>query len=125
MKLAGKIVAMLVLVFSMVAGATSFDGNYKFSSRVKNGAPDLQGWTGDMVVKGDTISRTYKSVDGKEERFYIGTIKKDGDVYVVKYTKAYKPEYVGNEHKNKFIVNGATLSIEATDGKFKEVWTKK
>ena len=125
MKLAGKLLAVVVFAASVAAMAASFDGSYKFSSRVKNGAPDLQGWSGEMSIKGDTISRTYKSADGKEDRFYIGTLKKDGDLYTVTYTKAYKPEYVGNQHQNKFIMNGSNLKIEAPDGKFQETWTKK
>jgi hypothetical protein len=124
MKNVCRLLAVVVLLASASALAASFDGTYKFSSRTKDGVADMTGWQGAMTIKGSEMSRTYKSPDGKQEKFYNSTLKPEGSLYVVKHTKAYKPEYVGNEFKNKFNVSGKTLSIESEDGKFKEAWQK-
>lgn len=125
MKKMAKIFAACVLVASVSAWAANFDGAYKFQSRAKEGKVDMQGWQGSMTIKGNEMDRTYKSSDGKDQKFYTSTIKQDGNIYVLKHIKAYKPEYVGNEHRNKMNLNGNTLTIESEDGTFKEVWTKK
>ncbi|MBI4212508.1 MAG: hypothetical protein HY540_07720 [Deltaproteobacteria bacterium] len=126
MKMMGKLMLVVVaMLASSSVFAANFDGTYKFNSRMKDGNADMSGWTGEMKIANNTISRTYHSPDGKSEKFYIGDLTQKGDLYTVKYTKAYKPEYVGNEHTNKMTVQGNALTIEATDGKFKEVWTKK
>lgn len=126
MKNVAMLCAVAVLFIAVSAIAAELDGSYTFVSRTKDGAPDLSGWNGTMLIEKGMMSRSYKSKDGKEEKFYEGTMKSEGsDVYAVKFTKAYKSEYVGNEHKNKIMLSGATLTMESTDGKFKEVWTKK
>lgn len=118
--------AFAASAFAASAFAAGLDGTYSFSARTKAGSPDMQGWQGTMTIKGNEIVRTYKAPDGKQEKSYTSTFKQDGNLYVLKHTKAYKPEYVGNEFKNKIVVNGNTLTMEAEDGKsFKEVWTKK
>lgn len=127
MKKVWLLAVFVVLVASVSALAASIDGSYKFSSRMKDGTADMSGWQGTMTIKGSEISRTYKSPDGKQEKFYVSNLKQEGNgnVYVLKHTKAYKPEYVGNEFRNKLTLNGNSLTIEAEDGKFKEVWVKK
>jgi hypothetical protein len=114
----------VLLVSALAIAATNLDGNYKFSSRTKDGKADMSGWQGTMTIKGNEMTRTYKSPDGKTEKFYTTTIKPEGNVYLLKITKAYKPEYVGNEHRNKLNLNGNTLKMEAEDGKFSETWQK-
>jgi len=126
MKTVAKIMAVAVLFVAVVAvAATSLDGTYTFSSRVKEGKADMTGWTGNMTIKDNVMSRKYINPASKEEKFYEGTMKQDGDVYSLKLTKAYKTEYVGQEHKNKMTLTGNTLTMESVDGKFKETWTKK
>ncbi|MDO8528080.1 MAG: hypothetical protein Q7T03_10400 [Deltaproteobacteria bacterium] len=120
-----KAVAVMMLLVSTGAFAANFDGSYTFSSRSKEGKPDMQNWNGTMTIKGDEMYRTYKSADGKEQKFYTSIIKQDGKIYILKHTKAYKPEYIGNEHRSKIILSGATLILESEDGKFKENWDKK
>lgn len=125
MKNVVRLVALALLFISFQAFAASLDGTYTFSSRVKDGKPDLVGWNGSMTISGNTIKREYASADGKDKKFYEGTLKQDGNTYAIKFTKAYKPEYVGAEHKNKITVSGNTLTMEGADSPFKEVWTKK
>lgn len=116
--------AAVILFVSVGAVAANLDGNYKFSSRVKDGTPDMSGWQGTMTIKGQEMTRNYKSSDGKQEKSYTSAMKQDGSVFVLKHTKAYKPEYIGNEFRNKIVLTGNTLTIEAEDGKFKEIWQK-
>lgn len=125
MKSAAKVFAVLLFAVSAVAFAAHFDGTYKFQSRAKEGKADMQGWQGTMTIKGDMMDRTYQSADGKDKKFYTSSIKQDGNVYILKHIKAYKPEHVGNEHRNKMDLKGGTLTLSSEDGKFKEVWTKK
>jgi outer membrane lipoprotein-sorting protein len=126
MKTIARVLAVAVLFVSVAAlAATSLEGAYKFSSRMKDGAADMAGWNGNMTIKGNEMTRNYKSPDGKMDKFYTSTMKPEGDLFVLKHTKAYKPEYVGNEFKNKITLNGKTLTIESPDGKFKEIWTMK
>lgn len=124
-----KKIAMLVAVVGLFVAATSFaanfDGTYTFQSRTKDGKADLAGWKGTMTIGNNEMSRTYTSPDGKDQKFYVGTMKQEGDLVAVKFTKAYKPEYVGNVHKNKLEWQGSALTMTSDDGKFKEVWTKK
>lgn len=122
-KICGAVAVALVL-FSTSAFAASFDGTYKFSSRTKDGALDMQGWQGTMTIKGTEMDRTYKSPDGTQQKSYTSTFKQDGDLYILRHTKAYKPEYVGNEFRNRINLNGQTLTMEGLDGKFKETWAK-
>ena len=125
MKLVCKLMAVVVLLVSVSAiAATSYDGTYKFQSRTKDGQPDMSGWNGTMTIKGNEMNRTYKAPDGKQEKFYTSTMNQSGDTVTLKHTKAYKPEYVGNEHKNTFSTAGNTLTIKSTDGKFVESWIK-
>jgi len=123
-KLFGMAAVAVLLVSAMAIAASGLDGTYKFSSRTKEGKADMAGWQGTMTIKGDEMARTYKSSDGKTEKFYTTTMKQEGNVYVLTTTKAYKPEYVGNKFRNKLNLNGNTLMMEAEDGKFKEVWLK-
>lgn len=124
MKTMSRLLAVAVLFVSVAAlAATSLEGTYKFSSRTKEGVADMSGWNGNMTIKGAEMTRNYKSPDGKMEKFYTSTMKSEGSIYVLKHTKAYKPEYVGNEFKNKINLKGDTLTIESEDGKFTEVWT--
>lgn len=124
-KLTG-LVAMAVLLVSATVLAANFDGNYSFVSRTKDGGPDLAGWTGTMKIAGNTMSRNFASKDGKETKFYESTMKNEsGDLYSCTFTKAYKPEYVGQTHQNKIQSNGTQVTIESPDGKFKEIWSKK
>lgn len=124
-----KKIAMLVAVVGLFVAATSFagnfDGTYNFQSRTKEGTPDLAGWTGTMTIANNEMSRTFKSPDGKSEKFYAGPMTQEGDLVAVKFTKAYKPEYIGNVHKNKMQWQGSALTMTSEDGKFKEVWVKK
>lgn len=119
-----RVLAVAVLFVSLAAIAGNLDGNYTFSSRVKEGKADMVGWSGSMSINNNTMVRKYTSPT-KEEKFYEGTMKQEGDIYTIKFTKAYKPEYVGAEHKNKITLSGNTLTMEGADGKFKEIWTKK
>jgi hypothetical protein len=124
-KLIAALVAACVMGSALVSMAATMDGTYAFKARWKEGKPDMQGWTGAMTVKDKEITRTYKSPDGKDTKYYTSSLKQEGNVYVVKHTKAYKSEYVGNEFKNKFTQTGSDLVIESEDAKFKETWTKK
>lgn len=124
-KFAALAVAVCLMASAAVSMASTLEGTYSFKARVKEGKPDLQNWTGTMTVKEKEITRVYKSVDGKEEKFYTSSVKQDGSVYVLKNVKAYKPEYVGNEFRNKITQNGQDLIIESEDGKFKETWAKR
>lgn len=123
-KLALAFVAVLSLVASS-AFAGNFDGTYQFSSRDKAGTPDMQGWWGWMSIQDGTMTRVYHSPDGKQEKYYVGKITPEGEWQTVTFTQAYKPEYVGNKHKNKFILNGKTFTMKSDDGTFTEVWSKK
>ena len=125
MKHVARLIAAALFLVSLQAFAANLDGTYAFTSRVKEGKADLAGWNGTMTIAKETMSRKYTSPDGKEVKFYEGTMKHDGDTYAITFTKAYKPEYVGQEHKNKITLTGNTLTMEAIDGKFKETWTKK
>lgn len=125
MKIVIKIMAVAVLFVSIAAQAADLSGTYTFSSRLKEGKLDMSGWTGTMTINNGTMIRKYTGPDGKEQKFYEGTLKQDGDVYTIKFTRAYKPEYVGSEHKNKITLSGKTLTMEGLDGKFKETWEKK
>lgn len=123
-----KFVMAAVAVLSLVASAAfagSFDGTYQFTSRTKAGNPDMQGWWGWMSINNNTITRVYHSPDGKEEKFYVGTIAPEGNAYKVTFTQAYKSEYVGNTHMNKLNLNGKSFTLQAEDGSFTEVWSKK
>jgi hypothetical protein len=125
MKKISSLVAVAVVFTALAAFAADISGTYTFSSRIKEGKPDLVGWNGTMTIGNGTILRKYASADGKDSKFYEGTFIQDKDIYTIKFTKAYKPEYVGQEHKDKITLNDKTLTMESTDGKFKEVWTKK
>lgn len=117
--------AVLALSLTTAVWAGTFDGTYKFSSRTKEGTPDMQGWSGQMTVKDATWNRTFKSADGTTSKFYTTTATAaPNNAYKFKFTGAYKPEYVGTEVTNKIIVTGNTLTMESEDGKFKEIWTK-
>lgn len=124
--IARLMVIAAVVLFSMSALAAGLDGSYSFVSRTKGTTPDLVGWTGTMKIAGGTMSRTFTSKDGKESKFYDSTMKNEGgDLYSCTFTKAYKPEYVGQTHKNRITSAATQVTIEAPDGSFKEVWTKK
>lgn len=115
MKNLARLIAVVVLLASSTVFAANLDGTYTFSSRVKEGKPDMVGWNGTMTIAKDTMARTYTApAPAKETKFYEGTMKQEGDLYSVKFTKAYKPEYVGQEHKNKITLSGNTLTL----GKF-------
>lgn len=120
-----SVLVLAVLLVSATAFATAFDGGYTFTSRTVDGTPSMQGWNGTMTVTGTEMTRNYKSADGVATKYYVSTVTESGNVYVLKHTKAYKPEYVGSEHRSKLTQTGNTLAIESEDGKFKEVWTKK
>lgn len=124
-KLSAVMMAVCVLAIATVAAAATIEGIYSFKGRWKEGKPDMQNWTGTMTIKEKEMTRTYKGPDGKEEKFYTSTIKEEGKVYHVKHIKAYKPEYVGNEFRNKITQSGSDLVIESEDSKFKETWTKR
>lgn len=127
-RIAAFAVAICVIATAVVSFAATYDGSYTFKARVKEGKPDMQGWTGTMTIKEKEMTRNYNSPDGKEKKFYTSTLKeksKDGKLMIVKHVKAYKPEYVGNEFTNAFTQNGNDLVIESEDSKFKETWSKK
>lgn len=127
-RIAAVAVAVCMMVSAVASFAATFDGSYTFKMRVKEGKPDMPGWTGTMSIKEKEMTRNYKSPDGKETKFYTSSLKeksKDGKVMIVRHIKAYKPEYVGNEFSNAFNLNGNDLVIESEDGKFKETWSKK
>ncbi len=125
MKKLSLVLTVLFLLISISAFAGNLDGVYKFSTRTIEGAPNMQGWWGMMVIKSNTMTRMYRSTDGTTEKFYVGDLSNEGDVYKLKLTHAYKPNYVGNEHQNKIILNASNLSMESLDGKFIETWIKK
>lgn len=126
MKLVARMVAVAVFLIASTSFAASIDGTYSYASRIKDGKPDLVGWNGTMTIAGTTLSRKLKSADGKEERFYDTTLTNNGgDLYTLKTTKAYKPEYVGQEKQNKITLTGNVCTIASPDGSFKEVWNKK
>ncbi len=126
MKGIARVLGVAVLLVTATVFAANLDGNYVFKSRSKEGKPDLAGWTGTMKIASGAMDREFKSADKKETKFYMSTMKNDGgDIYTCKFTNAYKPEYVGQEHKNKIVLKGSELTIESADGKFQEVWTKK
>lgn len=118
---------MLFAVTTFAASSSNFDGVYKFSWRSKGDVKDLEGWWGMMVVNNGTMSRFFHSADGKDTKYYVGNLTKQGDVYKLKFTYTYKPEYVGQEHDNKITFAGGKLVMESPDGgkTFKEVWEKK
>ena len=122
-----KIAFLAVLLTAAVSfAATSFDGTYQFQSRMKKGTADMTGWTGTMTIQNDTITRNYQSTDGTEKKFYTGSLTPStSPFYLVKYTAAYKTEYVGMELKSKFTLSGNTLTITSEDGQFIETWVKK
>lgn len=127
-KIAALAVAVCVMVTAVASFAATFDGSYTFKARVKEGKPDMQGWTGKMTIKETEMVRDYNSPDGKEKKFYTSKITekvKNGNVMIVEHTKAYKSDYVGNKFDNKFTQSGNDLVIESVDGKFKETWSKK
>ena len=105
--------------------AASWDGNYTFVARWKEGKADMAGWTGTMEIKGSALSRKYASADGKETKFYSSTLKQEAAVVVLTITDSHKVENKGQIHRNKFTVKGDELTMESEDGKFKEVWKKK
>ena len=78
-----------------------------------------------MSINNNVITRVYHSPDGKEEKYYVGTIAPEGNTYKVTFTQAYKPEYVGNTHVNKFMISGNSFTMQSADGVFTEVWNKK
>ncbi len=127
-KFAALAVALCVVATAVASFATTYDGTYTFKERIKEGKPDMQGWSGTMTIKEKEMVRNYNSPDGKEKKFYTSTLtekSKDGKLVIVKHVKAYKPEYVGNEFTNKISQNGNNLVIESEDSKFKETWAKK
>jgi len=117
--------ATVLVLMATSAFALVLDGSYTFTSRSKEGQPDMAGWTGTMTIQGTEMSRTYQSADGTQKKFYTSTVQPDGTIYVLTHTKAYKPEYVGNAHRTKFSAAGSNFTMESEDGKFKETWTKK
>ena len=126
MKSFARLAALAIIFASTLAFAAGLDGNYTFVSRIRAGAPDLVGWTGTMKIKGDTMDREFKSKDGTESKFYVSELRKvEGDLYISKFVKVYKPQHLGRELKNTIKLTGGTLVIEAPDGSFKEVWKKK
>lgn len=121
-----RLLAVAVVFTVGLAFAANLDGDYKFTSRTKEGKPDLAGWNGTMKIAGGTMRRDFTSPDGKETKFYESSMKDDGhNVYSMTFTKAYKPEYVGKAYKNKVTVNGNKLVVSDVDGKFTEEWVKK
>ena len=124
-KILASVVMVAVVLGAVAASAANFDGVYKFTSRSKEGTPDMAGWWGMMVITNGTMSRLYHSPDGVQEKYYVGAMTQVGDVTTLRLTQAYKPEYVGNEHRNLIRFTGTNLIVESEDGKFKEVWTKK
>lgn len=127
-RIAALAVAVCIMGTAVASFAANYEGTYSFKARVKEGKPDMQGWTGTMTIKAKEMVRDYNAPDGKEKKFYTSTLKeksKDGKVVIVKHTKAYKPEYVGNEFTNTFTQNGNDLVIESEDTKYKETWSKK
>jgi len=129
MKIFSKVVvAVVVMLFSFSAFAGSLDGKYEFSWRSKGDLRDLDGWTGSMVIENNTISRFFKSSDGKTEKFYIGTYKEEApNTYAITFTKVYNPKYVGATHKNLIYLKGKKFTMQSLDGgkTFQEVWVKK
>lgn len=125
MKLLSRVLAVAIILVSTSALAGTFDGVYGFSGRTKTGNPDMAGWWGMMVIEKGTMTRVYHSPDGTTEKYYVGDLKKVGDLYTIKFTQAYKPSYVGNEHKNKITLSGTKLLIESPDGTFTETWGRK
>lgn len=127
-KIAALAVAVCVVLTAVASVAATFDGSYTFKGRVKEGKPEMQGWTGTMTIKEKEMVRNYNSQDGKEKKFYTSKLTekvKNGNIMIVEHMKAYKPEYVGNAFDNKFTQTGNDLIIESVDGKFKETWSKK
>lgn len=126
MKKVALVLAMATLFIGSTVLAGSLDGSYSFVSRVKDGKPALEGWTGTMKIENNLLVRNLKSKDGAETRFYETTMTdKGGDVYVLKTIKAYKPEYIGDEQTNKITAKGNLVTLQSLDGKFNEVWQKK
>ena len=121
-----KIVLGLFFLFltGSVVAATPYDGHYTFVSRTIAGAPDMVGWSGTLELGSDILSRHYQSADGATKKFYVGPVKVEGDIYVVTFTEAYKPEYVGNTHRNRLSLKDGLLTMTSEDGKFVEVWKK-
>lgn len=115
----------VILMVSASTFAADFSGVYKFVSRYKGNTPDMQGWWGTMVIVNGTMSRIYHSPDAKTEKYYVGPMTEEGGFQVVKFSYAYKPEYIGNAHKNKMVLEGGNLTMTSDDGKFKEIWLKK
>ena len=123
MKMMTRLTGLLIVVFAVSAwAAPKLEGTYSFVSRTKDGKAEMTGWNGTMEIKKGTMARNYAK--GKDKKFYTGTMTKDGKVYVVKYTDAYKKDYIGDEHRNQFTWEKDTLTITSEDGKFKEVWKK-
>ncbi|EKD50780.1 MAG: hypothetical protein ACD_62C00429G0005 [uncultured bacterium] len=123
------ILGFTVLALVLWAGASfaaSLDGNYSFVSRAKANQPDLVGWTGTMSITQGTVTRNLTSPDGKEVKYYDNTLTDNGnDLYTFKTTRAYKPDYVGQEYQNKVTLKDNQLIIASPDNTFNEVWAKK
>lgn len=128
MKVVSRLVAVALLFVAVAAyGAAKLEGNYTLKAQYKGGQPQTD-WQGTMTIKGTEMKRDYVSGDKTKTKYLVSTMTADPkvvDVWVVKHTKAYKPEYVGNEFRNKINLTGATLTIESEDGTFKEVWEVK
>jgi len=120
------VMALLIAMMSSLAFANTLNGVYQFESRAKSGKADMQNWWGMMVIDNNTMTRVYRSPDGSVQKYYIGDLKQNGDLFTTTFKYAYKPNYVGNSHDNKITVSGQKLTMSSPDGaSFKEVWVKK
>lgn len=120
------LVLVMLLIAPISRATTPFEGTYDFVDHSYDGKADLVGWAGTMEIKGDNISRTYTSPDGAVKKFYIGTLKQEGNIYILTITDSHKKEYIGNVHRNVFTYNAAEFkfTLVSEDGKFKETWKK-
>lgn len=121
------VMVMFLVFFALNSRAvTPFEGTYDFVAHSFDGKAELVGWTGTMVIKGDVITRSFTSPDGAIKKYYNGTLKQDGNVYILTITDSHKKEYIGNVHRNVFTYDAAsfTFTLVSEDGKFKETWKK-
>lgn len=125
MKIFRFVAFMVLALFALNSRAvTPFEGAYSFVSHSFDGKAELVGWTGKMEIKGDVILRSFTSPDGAIKKYYNGTLKQDGNVYILTITDSHKKEYIGNTHRNVFTLTGSDFTLVSEDGKFKEAWKK-
>ena len=127
MKVFRFVIVLVLALFALNSRAvTPFEGTYDYVDHSFDGKAELVGWTGTMEIRGDVINRSFTSPDGSIKKFYNGTLKQDGNIYILTITDSHKKEYIGNTHRNVFTYDPTSFkfTLVSEDGKFKETWKK-